>query len=134
MQKTIIPALLLACGAAQASDWVSVGTIVGGTTYVDRSSIRVSENIRRAWIKLVYTSHMKRGSGDDSNKWRIYDLSREAFDCAQELVRTEALFVYYEDGTNYSAPPENAPPAWLPVPPDTIADIEMKLVCAWNPK
>jgi hypothetical protein len=82
----ILLALLLACGAAQASDWVSVGTIVGATTYVDRSSIRVSENIRRAWIKLVYASHMKRGSGDDSNKWRIYDLSREAFDCAQELV------------------------------------------------
>ena len=109
MPKTIMLSLLFACGTAQASDWVSVGAIVGEASYIDRTSIRVSGNIRRAWIMLVYTSHTQRGSGDGSNKWRSYDLFRETFDCAQGLGRAEALSVYYEDGTNYSVSSENTP-------------------------
>jgi adenine-specific DNA-methyltransferase len=84
--------------------WVSIGKDAAGhETFVDVSSIRVVGAIRRAWFKSVYVSHtMRETDGPDANKWWSASVHRRAFNCGEETTRSEALTVYYEDGTNGS--------------------------------
>jgi hypothetical protein len=135
MKHTILLALLLACGTAQAADWVPIGKADNGTqeTFVDVSSIRVTGSIRRAWAKLVPAHHtMKLPDNDNRKKWVSYEVSREAFNCDEETSIFEALSAYFDDGTNGSVPADAFPTQWTPVPPDTIRSIEMHFVCAWK--
>jgi|NGEPerStandDraft_6_1074524.scaffolds.fasta_scaffold53209_4 hypothetical protein len=136
MKRTILLTLLLACGTAQGSEWVSVNKTDDGKIeeLVDVSSIRVAGEIRRAWVKLVYAPHTKRGSDDDANKWESESVSREAFNCGAETSRAEALTIYYDDGTLWAAPAEISPTSWGPVPPDTLKSVAMQFICVWKQK
>jgi hypothetical protein len=136
VKRTVLLALLLACGAAQAANWVSLGKSEDGTVepFVDVSSIRIAGSIRRAWIKHVFIPHTFRGTGDDVNKWQSESLARIAFNCADESKRTEALTVYYDDGTGWSAPATAYPSPWEPVVPDTVRSTAMQFICAWGKK
>ena len=72
MHKTIMLALPLVCGAAQAAEWVSLGKFTDGSSeLIDVSSIRVAGSVRNAWLKNFYPRHTERGTGDDANKWSI---------------------------------------------------------------
>jgi hypothetical protein len=64
MRKTIQLALLLACGAASAEEWLSVGKIENGNreTFVDISSLRIDGGIRRGSSKVVFASHAQAGT------------------------------------------------------------------------
>jgi hypothetical protein len=136
MQKLIILALLLACGTAHAADWVSTGKTDDGQmeNFTDVSSIRVAGAIRRAWVKTVYGAHVRKGEGQEANKWYGYAVSRVSFDCNEENYRSEAVSVYFTDGTNSSDSPAGFPTAWAPVPPDTALSAIMQFICAWKPK
>jgi hypothetical protein len=136
MKRKLLLALLLACGTAQASDWVSVGKTANGQqeNFVDISSIRVTGSIRRAWAKGVQAPHTERGTDDNANKWVSYYLSRETFNCREQVWRSEALTIYYDDETNGSMPAAIYPQAWEPVPPDTTLSALMQFICAWKPK
>ena len=136
MKRTILLALLLACGTAQAAEWVSLGKSDDGKqeTFVDISSIRVTDSIRRAWDKRVQAPHTERGTGDDASKWVSYYVGREAFNCGEEVWRSEAISIYFDDGTHWSAPADFYPRTWEPVPPDTVGSVIMQFICAWKPK
>jgi hypothetical protein len=135
MKGGILVALLLACGTAQASEWVSVTTVNHGKQelLVDVSSIRVAGEIRRAWVKYVYAPHSERYS-DDVNKWVREAVSRDAFNCREETARDEALIVYNEDGTIDAVPANLYPTPWAPVQPDTLLSDKMRFICAWGKK
>ena len=136
MKRTILLALLLACGTATASEWVSVGTSADGKTefFVDATSIRIAGGIRRAWIKFVFPTHTKRAFGDDANKWESYRLVRVAFNCEQEASRVEAGTSYNTDGTSYTPDLVSSQLSWSPVTPDSAENAEMTFICAWKPK
>jgi hypothetical protein len=136
MRKTIMLLLLLTCGTARASEWVSIGKSHGGNSeeFVDVSSIRVAGNIRRAWIKSAVAPNYQKGGGEYANKWVSEYLTRSAFNCVDETARTEGLLVYYTDGTSYSGPAQSYPDPWSPVPPDTLQSAYMQFICAWKPK
>jgi len=136
MKARILVSLMVACGTAQASDWVSLGKTSDGKQehLVDVSSIRVAGNIRRAWIKVIYAHQTLKGFDDDVQKWQNYAVSRTAFDCSQETARYEALNVYFDDGTTYSVPANTYPTPWEPVAPDTASHAEMQYVCTWKAK
>jgi hypothetical protein len=132
-RRLIGAALLLAVGAAQASDWVSLGKTDDGKQeiFVDVSSVRVEGDIRRAWMKFVVAPHTLRGTGPNSRKWASNSVRRDAYNCRNETHKLEALTVYFEDGTNDSYYPSAA--QWEPVAPDTVSDTVMRFVCAWKP-
>ena len=137
MKRTILLALLLTCGAAWASEWVSVGQPGDKTSenFVDVSSIRRSGDIARAWIKLVLLPHTQRGAGTDSGKWIEKLVQREAYNCSEGSAKMEAIRTDYEDGTSWQDSPESmARQTWEPVPPDTVGEAIMKFVCSWKPK
>jgi hypothetical protein len=136
MTRAVLLALLVACGTARASEWVSLGTSNGGKTehFVDVSSIRVMGGIRRAWTKQSFARHTRKDSAVNSDKWELYWLTRTAFDCGNEASRTEAFTIYYEDGTHWTASMPADSEAWAPAPPDTILSAAMQFICAWKPK
>jgi TonB family protein len=133
MKSTIQLALLLACGAAQASEWVSIKAATSKDTefLVDVSSVHRSGEITRAWVKIVYARHTQRGTGENSKKWATFSQHRYAYTCGEGNAEVEALSVYFEDGTHWEAP------SWTlggtePVPPDTVGEAVMKFVCSWR--
>jgi len=126
-------ALLLPCGAAQASNWVSLGKPDSGIfeDFIDVSSIRIEGNVRRAWFKKVYKAHTEKAP--DDGRYEESSVEKNAFNCSQEMYRIEALTVYFEDGTLYRTPAESYPIPWVPVTPDTVEDKQMKFICRWKP-
>ena len=125
MRSEILMALVLACGTAHASDWVSVGKSGDGATegLVDVSTIGITDGIRRAWIKMASVHH------------KSYTVERDAFNCEQFTIRWEAYTMYSEDGRAIpEAQPASFPDLWKPVPPDSMGGALMQFVCAWKPK
>ncbi|HWX32028.1 MAG TPA: surface-adhesin E family protein [Steroidobacteraceae bacterium] len=133
MHKTILLVLLLACGTAQASQWVFVLKSADGkqNSYVDVTSVRSAGVIHRAWEKTVYKPHSYNGEGAPPRKWWHDSVNLFAFNCNEETVRSESITVYYEDGTHET---ESATTVWEPVPPDTMLSAVMQVVCALKPK
>jgi hypothetical protein len=137
MQKTIILALLLACGVAQGPDWVFVAAAKDEkkTDFVDTSSIRISaDNIRHAWFKQIFRTHTERGTGTEAHKWLAYAEFRIAFNCTEETSHSESGTMYYDDGSYWSLPQTAPSHDWEPVAPDTLQKARMDIVCAWKPK
>ena len=143
MRTTVVVAavtLLIACGVAQASEWVSLGKTDDGKTeyFVDVSGIQPSVGvITRAWVKLVFARHTQRFPAEDSKKkWAVYSVQRFAYMCAEGNAEVEAMSVYFEDGTHFAVPADAITMVGgtsEPVPPDTIGDTVMKFVCNWKP-
>ena len=134
MKRTITLALLMACGALQASEWVQVGTGKDGTkVLVDTTSITVAGSIRRAWLKMAFPAHSQPGSGDDASKWVDFNLNRAAFNCSDGTSKSDALENYFDDGTNHKVPAEDiSGDKWESVPPNTALETVMKFVCRWK--
>jgi hypothetical protein len=123
MRIPIILTVLLMSSVAQASEWVSIGKSDKGTEgLVDVSSIVVDGNIRRAWFKIAW---IRRNS---------YTLERDAFDCAQQVMRAEAYTMHSGSGTDFRQSVDSFPDQWKPIPPDTMGSELMQFVCTWKPK
>jgi hypothetical protein len=133
---TVLLALLLACGTAQAAEWVLVGKSEnsGDETFVDTASIRAKGSIRQAWFKMVPEHHKMQGWGPNAQRWVDHFLGKLAFNCSEETQRSEATTYYYEGGEIYVVDAINFPSAWQPVQPESIAAKMMKYACSWKPK
>jgi hypothetical protein len=137
MTRITLLALLLACGTAQADEWVSLVKVNAAKkmeVLVDVSNIQSKDGIRHAWIKMVYASQTESGAGSDSAKWVRYDLTRWAFNCNEQTASAEALEIAYEDGTQEEDNAAPWPKPWRPIPPETVMSAGMQFVCAWKPK
>jgi hypothetical protein len=133
MRKTIILAMFLACGTAQASNWISVGKTNDGKSesFIDLQSVRIDGDIRRAWVKTVYASRSNPGP---FGKYWASTVARTSFNCSEETRRWDALTIYFDDESLRSIPASQYPTAWEPVTPDTIESANMAFICAWKPK
>ena len=71
MKRTILLALLVACGTAQATDWASLGKSDDGAqeVFVDVSRIRVKTVVRRAWIETLFAPHRDVYVWDGTTIW-----------------------------------------------------------------
>lgn len=121
MRVKYLLTLLLAGGTAQASDWVSIGKNDNNSReyFADVSSIGITGEIRRAWVKTI----------DRSNK--PFSLERMAYNCGEGTMRWEAYTLY---GIDIKDPEGTYPTAWKSVPPDTVGSAIMQFVCKWKPK
>jgi clan AA aspartic protease (TIGR02281 family) len=72
---------------APPSQWVSFSTTVNDDreTFVDVSSIRVSDGIRRAWLRSAFAPHAKGAVWQ--RKRTSYELMRDAINCGEETFR-----------------------------------------------
>jgi TonB family protein len=131
MKGTILAALLLACGAAQASDWQELGSSEKGTVFVDFESVHLAHGIGRVWWKVVPKTPLK---GPDGHRLITYMVIRSEFDCNRETVTYEAMTLYLDNKDQVTAGPGDLADHILkPVEPDTTDDVVMKYVCASKP-
>src|SRR5215831_6081748 len=92
LRNPVCLALLLACGAVQASNWVHVGTgNDGNKVSVDTSSITITGAIRQTWMKMIFPPRSHQGLGEDANKWMDYNLNHAAFNCSESTSKSDAL-------------------------------------------
>jgi hypothetical protein len=121
MRSTILILLILAGGPTLASDWVSIGKSDNSARqyFADISSIGITGEIRRAWVKTVLTSG------------KPFSLERLAFNCGEGTIRWEASTLY---GIEISGPEGTFPTPWKPIPPDTTGSAIMQFICAWRAK
>ena len=113
-------------------DWVRVSAPNEplAELYVNTASFQGNGNLRSFWEKHVFPPHTEKWLG----KWGNFAEDHWAFDCDEERVKLDARTDYYEDGTRWVADLKLiASTAWHRVPPDTIKDGEMKLLCDWQP-
>ena len=116
-----------------ASDWVRVTALNGSAEdlFVNPASFQGNGNVRSLWEKRIFPLHTEKWLG----KWVNYALDHWEFDCREERVKLDARTDYYEDGTRWVADSKLiSSTAWHRVPPDTIKDGEMKLLCDWQPQ
>jgi hypothetical protein len=132
MRRSILLALLLACGAVHAADWRPIGKTANGNdeVFVDVSSILFAgSSMRQASIKTVHAPH----SGPQGDR-ETQSIASYSFNCVEQTFRHEAFIAYYEDGTDHAMPADRYPDAWEPVPPDTVLSAEMQFVCTFKAK
>jgi clan AA aspartic protease (TIGR02281 family) len=116
-----------------ASGWVRVAALKSsaGEFLVNTASFNGDGNLRSFLEKHVFPPHTEKWMG----KWVNYAVDRWEFDCGEERAKLDARTDYYEDGTRWVADLRLiSSTAWHPVPPDTIKDGEMKLLCDWQPQ
>ena len=121
--RTILTAALLLLTATPAlaeADWVHVGTGTDETQkdYIDRSSIRVTGQIRRYWVR--------RDLVNNPDGWK-QTVALIENNCASGQWRQIHLTVYYVDGkVSTSKAPDQS---WDYVVPGSVGRIEHDYVC-----
>ncbi len=116
-----------------ANDWVRVTAPnePAAELYVNTASFQGNGNLRSLSEKHVFLPHTEKWLG----KWVNYAVDHWEFDCGGERVKLDARTDYYEDGTRWVADSKLIlSTAWHRIPPDTIRDGEMKLLCDWQPR
>jgi hypothetical protein len=115
------------------AEWVRVTSPKSsvGEFFVDTASFRGDGNARSFSEKHVFPLHSEKWQG----RWVNYAVDRWEFDCGEDRAKLDARTDFYEDGTRWVADSKLiSSTAWHRVPPDTIKDGEMKLLCDWQPQ
>jgi hypothetical protein len=134
--RIVVPlCVLFTSRGVQAFDWISLGTfhVNSGTTYVDASSVQISDGIAHARFKAIFSPHLVPGSGRFVSKWQSYQEFQLAINCLDHTTRVEKAIVYFEDGTNVVTPPGSIPITWEPVKPNSVRDRALQFVCHPKP-
>jgi hypothetical protein len=107
--------LLTACSPEQR--WVSVPNGKAGE-FIDVSSIATAGPVRLASIKIVFTTP-KSGDADQGNRRVVEIVVRQAFNCAENTQRNEAMTFHYANGVVFDVPADQVPSHdWKPVESD----------------
>jgi len=118
--------LMFVAANSHASNWVPLMNDSSGGMFVDTQSLRITGDIRVAWIKGTFgPTPLPAKDG----KLMSYFLIKVAFNCAQESSKPEAMVRYFEDGSQENSG-ELKQTTWHPVPPDSTDEKQMKFVCS----
>jgi hypothetical protein len=123
LTAAILVGAVLACGPAQASEWVWLAKTEGVGLYIDVSSIVVKGDIRRAWVKYAPAHRTAPGTAL---------LWHDQFDCSAWAMRGDGGVYQDADGTKQSR--DRHVGAWALVEPDTADSTLLHFICAWKPK
>jgi hypothetical protein len=119
---TLLTSLVLS-GAAWA-EWVLIIENVSIYRYIDPATIRKEGSLRRVWE----IQNFKRPNKIGELSYRV----RAEYDCKQERDRLLSFSTHSEymasGATLYSSP--EGPGTWNDIPPGSIAETVLKIVCA----
>jgi len=111
------------CCAAQAADWVRVGTPDQHQHFYDRSKLAIEDQHITYWRRVVFRTAQPAKSG--KARMAMY---RERIDCANHTYRTLGYLLYAQDGAILENvyTPQAAPE---PIIPETVGDRFETLMC-----
>ena len=126
--RYLVPMVMLSLSAlSMAEDWRRLPDdpkYSSYPTYVDRDSVLIAGEIRRAWIKMVFINPMGTSSTASSAS---YQISLQEYDCAQRGVRNLEIYEYENDRVTSAFVPQTG---WLFLPPGIINE-GMQVVCSY---
>jgi hypothetical protein len=109
--------LLLLTACSPESRWVAVPNGKAGE-FIDVSSIATAGPVRLASIKIVFTTP-KSADASQGNRRVVEIAVRQAFNCAQNKQRNEAMTFHYANGIVFEVPADQLPSHdWKPVDSD----------------
>jgi hypothetical protein len=107
--------LLVAC--SPESRWVPVPNGKAGE-YIDVSRIATAGPVRRVSIKVVFTTPPSEDASQ-GNRRVVQIVVRQAFNCAENTQRIEAMTFQYANGVVFDVPADQLPSHdWKPVESD----------------
>lgn len=128
MKKILVSALFLAAGvtAANAADWVELGSDQNTTMYVDADRIKYTNKAlqqRNAWVKVKYNRP------DGSYKMGDYTLANQVIDCKNTKFSVSTIISYNAKGQMTQQAPMSK--EWMDIPPDSIFEYVAGAVCSY---
>lgn len=126
MQKTILMMLLVVWSNNSIAEWVKVASSERGTYYINPSSIRSKGNKIKMW-RLTDLNEAKR---DANGNIYISYLEQNEYNCKEEQFRPISFQNYSEHMAEGKMVYFNSDGAmWQPIPPDSVAEILLKIAC-----
>lgn len=121
MKRLLLVCLLLVTNAARG-EWVKVGESAGNNYYIDPTSIRKDEDLRKVW--MIQDLKERDKAGEMSRRYR------EEYDCKGERKR-------FLSATSHSEPmaggktllSSNEPSSWGDIRANTFGEDILKKVC-----
>lgn len=113
---------LLFVSDAYAANWNLIFRNAGGVlVYVDDQGVSKNSGLNSVWVKLV-------GVEDEVNPYKKLDNAKYYYQyrCADRNLSISSAAFYYVDGSTRHA---NMGVEFSPVPPESVAETIMKLVC-----
>src|SRR5258706_15689282 len=119
-RRVIFPlTLLVACGTAQASEWVSLGKNDSGKAevFVDVTTIKVTGPIRLVWVKAAAAHHTEKGVGTTRGKGEPTNLPRFLSTATAATPLSAGGLINLKTVPKLIPPPPDSPPPWKPSHP-----------------
>jgi len=127
----LIGLLIFRYAEVWGEDWVRYGKRRIGSYYYNQQSVtRQSEDIVRAWNKIVFTKKgvekiVERLGKSYENAG--YDISLKEINCTDKTQRSISSNIYSRKGELLRTPPYNI--EWEPITQGTLSDILLQKVC-----
>jgi len=125
---TLLAPLLLVTGSAWA-EWVRVTGADAADVYIDPETIREDGNLVKVWEVHDYKQQHK----DDALSRRL----RVEYDCKEQRLRFLSISTHsgpMASGTTlFTHDVPGKPDTWRQIPPGTVGNRVLKIVCAMQP-
>jgi carbonic anhydrase len=110
-----------------AAVWVKLNEDKDSKLMLDKQSVLETDNLKRAWIKIVYKTPQVNGEVAD----KTYNLSKLLwfFDCKLQKSATSQVFQFSDDELIYSAAVDSKAAKFIEPVPETDIDVAMRYVC-----
>lgn len=127
MRKLVLVGLalfmLVACGGPK---WQPVGqTLHGNLVFLDPSSIRVTQGVKEAWVRVQYQAPVELHKG----KATVF-MAHARFNCTDQTMATDQV-VFYEDEKTGKILIETKDPSapFGKEPEGSFGDVALKFIC-----
>jgi carbonic anhydrase len=129
MNKIITIAFLSLALASNsyAAVWVKLNEDKDSKLMLDKQSVLETDNLKRAWIKIVYKTPQVNSEVAD----KTYNLSKLLwfFDCKSQKSATSQVFQFSDDELIFSAAVDAKAAKFIEPVPETDIDVAMRYVC-----
>ena len=128
--KKLITLLLLnfaTMSTSHAAVWIKLYEQNTEKLMLDKQSVLQKDNLKRAWVKIEYSTPQKNPETIDKK----YNLSKLLwfFDCPSQKAATSQVFQYLNNELVYSAGIDSKSAEFIEPVPETDVDIAMRYVC-----
>jgi carbonic anhydrase len=127
---TLLISLSLFSTTAHAIKWTKLKSNKDETLLIDKESIALQNNLKKAWLKITYTKPQKNAVEPDKK----YNLSKVLwyFNCAEQKSATSQVAQYMGKEMVYSAGIDVKKAEFIDPVPETDVDVAMRFTCAYD--